>query len=245
LAAQGLEEMSDEPAEASGQQSASEESPDLAQTDDEPGNEEESQPKTYNLPEDVIYDELPEGMKMLLEVVPDIYEKPDGEQRSYRELVELFRYFDCDGSGAIDGAEVGAVLRKLGQDPTEEEIQMFIEQADEDGSGEIELEEFLDVMKTASEGIFSKSELVDAFKALDTDGGGTLQADELLRMSGEDMTAKQLALLLREADEDGDGEISLDEFLAVMGIKETEPEKKLVPEDTSAADAGPDVGASA
>ena len=56
-------------------------------------------------------------------------------------------------------------------------------------------------MKNATENIFSKKELVDAFTAMDLDGGGTIQATELLNMSQETMDAKHLQMLLREADE--------------------------------------------
>ena len=61
-----------------------------------------------------------------------------------KEIRDLFDYFDVDGSGAIDAAEalnahiylhplssavqLGAVMRQLGQEPSEEEIQMFMDE---------------------------------------------------------------------------------------------------------------------
>jgi len=137
------------------------------------------------------------------------------DEKTLRELRELFAYFDQDDSGSISHEELGAVLRLLGQDPSEEELKMLIQEADDDGSGEIEEAEFLKVI-TNQVAMYTKKELVDVFTTLDKDGSGTIEAMELLQMSGEDLTAKQLKTLLLEADRDGDGNIGLEEFLDVM-----------------------------
>ena len=63
------------------------------------------------------------------------------------ELLSAFAMFDQDGDGTVDASELGAVLAECnGEEPSAEELQEMIEQADEDGSGIIEKEEFLRMM---------------------------------------------------------------------------------------------------
>ena len=62
------------------------------------------------------------------------------------ELKGVFEMFDFDGSGAIDAKELKQVMQNLGMNPTEEEVQRMMEDADEDGSGEIEFQEFAILM---------------------------------------------------------------------------------------------------
>ena len=52
---------------------------------------------------------------------------------SLLELREAFTLFDKDGGGSISSSELGAVIRSLGQNPTEEELKEMIADVDEDG----------------------------------------------------------------------------------------------------------------
>jgi len=49
------------------------------------------------------------------------------------ELREAFTLFDKDGGGSISSSELGAVIRSLGQNPTEDELKEMIAEVDEDG----------------------------------------------------------------------------------------------------------------
>ena len=44
------------------------------------------------------------------------------------------------------------VMRALGQDPTEDELEAMVEDVDEDGSGSIEVDEFIKMMAKRSKG---------------------------------------------------------------------------------------------
>lgn len=62
------------------------------------------------------------------------------------DFKEAFSLFDKDGDGTISAKELGIVMRSLGQNPTEKELQELINGADDDASGTIDFQEFLNLM---------------------------------------------------------------------------------------------------
>ena len=62
------------------------------------------------------------------------------------EFKEAFSLFDKDGDGTITTKELGTVMRSLGQNPTEAELQDMINEVDADGNGTIDFLEFLSLM---------------------------------------------------------------------------------------------------
>ena len=52
----------------------------------------------------------------------------------YPEFKEAFSLFDKDGDGTITTKELGTVMRSLGQNPTEAELQDMINEVDADGT---------------------------------------------------------------------------------------------------------------
>ena len=53
----------------------------------------------------------------------------------FLEFKEAFLLFDKDGDGTITTKELGTVMRSLGQNPTEAELQDMINEVDADGEG--------------------------------------------------------------------------------------------------------------
>ena len=54
--------------------------------------------------------------------------------------------FDKDGDGTVSTKELGAVMRSLGNNPTQEELEELIDDADRDGSGSVDFGEFVELM---------------------------------------------------------------------------------------------------
>merc|ERR1711894_66450 len=79
------------------------------------------------------------------------------------EFKEAFSLFDKDGDGTITTKELGTVMRSLGQNPTEQELQDMINEVDADGNGTIDFPEFLTMMS---------KKIKEAFKVFDKDGNG-------------------------------------------------------------------------
>lgn len=65
---------------------------------------------------------------------------------SEEELKEAFRVFDKDQNGFISAAELRHVMTNLGEKLTDEEVDEMIKEADVDGDGQINYEEFVKVM---------------------------------------------------------------------------------------------------
>jgi len=59
------------------------------------------------------------------------------------ELIEAFKVFDRDGNGFISAAELRHVMTNLGEKLTDEEVDEMIREADVDGDGQINYEEFV------------------------------------------------------------------------------------------------------
>ncbi|KAE8691752.1 Calmodulin [Hibiscus syriacus] len=138
------------------------------------------------------------------------------------EFKEAFSLFDKDGDGCITTKELGTVMRSLGQNPTEAELQDMINEVDADGNGTIDFPEFLNLMARKMKDTDSEEELKEAFRVFDKDQNGFISAAELRHVMtnlGEKLTDEEVDEMIREADVDGDGQINYEEFVKVMMAK--------------------------
>ena len=69
------------------------------------------------------------------------------ERDPREEMLKAFRLFDDDETGKISFKNLKRVAKELGENMTDEEIQEMIDEADRDGDGEINEEEFMRIMK--------------------------------------------------------------------------------------------------
>uniref|UniRef100_A0A8C5BW33 EF-hand domain-containing protein n=1 Tax=Gadus morhua TaxID=8049 RepID=A0A8C5BW33_GADMO len=76
-----------------------------------------------------------------------------------KQFKEAFSLFDKDGDGTITTKELGTVMRSLGQNPTEAELQDMINEVDADGNGTIDFPEFLTMMARKMKDTDSEEEI--------------------------------------------------------------------------------------
>eukprot|EP00727_Mastigamoeba_balamuthi_P007353 m51a1_g3238 nucleoside-diphosphate kinase/calmodulin, putative (316) ;mRNA; r:122230-123314 len=133
-------------------------------------------------------------------------------------LREKFAKFDINGDGKISRREVAAAFRAVGKNPTQADIDKFMELADLDRSGFVDFDEFFMFIESITPNA-CEEELLESFRAFDSDNDGFISADELLRVMtsrGERMTPEEAEEMLHEADKNGDGKIDYSEFVKTL-----------------------------
>ena len=122
--------------------------------------------------------------------------------------------------GTITLVELKEVMKSLGQNPTEKELQQMIKSVDDNGDNEIDFEEFLILMSSKKPGKDDPDkELRDAFAVFDTDNSGTISRSELKKLMknlGQTLSDAELDAMMDEVDTDGNGEIDFAEFKSMM-----------------------------
>lgn len=75
-----------------------------------------------------------------------IFEQKLKEDEDERELKEAFRVLDKGNKGTIHVEDLKWILKSLGDDITDEEIDDMIAETDTDGSGTVDYDEFRNLM---------------------------------------------------------------------------------------------------
>ena len=151
------------------------------------------------------------------------YERPGLSSDEIEEIKEAFDIFDVDKSGAISVAELLKAMHTLGFDAKNPAIYNMIADMDEDGSGEIEFDEFLDMMTARISDKNTKEDLERVFKLFDDDRTNEISVENLKRVArelGEDISDEELKEIVQRADLDGDGKLTFEDFYQVI-VKKT------------------------
>jgi calmodulin len=137
------------------------------------------------------------------------------------EIKDAFNLFDKDGDGNITTKELGTVMRTLGQNPTENELQEMINDVDADGSGSIEFSEFLNLMAKKMKDTDINEELIEAFKVFDKDLSGWISTDDLRKIvndAEESFSPEMIEAMIQCADVNNEGKINYRDFIKSIMI---------------------------
>ncbi|VFQ77332.1 unnamed protein product [Cuscuta campestris] len=124
-----------------------------------------------------------------------------------------------DLTSKVNAKELGIVMRSLGLSLTEAELEEMIKEADTDGSGTIDFNEFLGLMASMKLGHDEEKELRDAFRVFDRDNNGHITADELrhvMHSLSQKLSDAEVEEMMKEADVDDNGVIDYHEFVNVI-----------------------------
>ena len=137
------------------------------------------------------------------------------------ELREAFNIFDVNSEGTIDKDKLILLLFSLKQYPTKEELEETMKSQGLDKLDQINFDQFLKIMgkrmntKKVDEDIYFRN----LFDSMDRNKNGMISIHEIrfiILHSNEDISEKELELLMNNVDSDNDGLISFEEFLSFM-----------------------------
>jgi calmodulin len=133
---------------------------------------------------------------------------------------QAFDMFDKEGNGTISVDELYQAFKNLGNDFTFEQVEEMVREIDADGSGEIDFEEFLSLIKKVNEDnneIDEEDAVIRAFRTFDKDRNGYLDCREfryILTRLGDRFTDQEVDEIFKEADLNHDGRIQYEEFVS-------------------------------
>ncbi|XP_071540076.1 troponin C, isotype gamma-like [Panulirus ornatus] len=70
----------------------------------------------------------------------------EDDEAMYEELKEAFRLYDREGNGYITTSTLKEILKELDNKLTDEDLDGIVEEIDEDGSGTVDFDEFMEMM---------------------------------------------------------------------------------------------------
>ena len=146
-------------------------------------------------------------------------------EKEIAKIKRLFLALDEDGNGELSVDELKSILEDPRLKMSPDDISSLISEFDLDGSGTIDICEFLILMANRKnkdlirKAIVLRSAIRKAFKSFDKDGNGYITRKEfktVMRKCKGRVTEEQLDTMMKKADKNGDGRIDYDEFVMVM-----------------------------
>jgi calmodulin len=145
-------------------------------------------------------------------------------QKELKSFQNAFSLFDKDHDGKLTAKELEGVLRFLGKNISDYNMDGIFKKIDMYGNGTVGFPEFLQLMsqtsyKNAGSGNLKNEEVMAVFRIFDKDGDGFITADEIQKEMGNHgdiFTEEQVQQMMKGADGNGDGKIDYQEFIKVM-----------------------------
>lgn len=135
-----------------------------------------------------------------------------------RELSEIYKHLDSQGTGRIDKNQFSSFWLKIfNVELAEDEINEMMTRLDTDKNGFIDYSEFI-VAAMDKRKLLSSERLDSVFNAFDKDHNGKISAYELHEML-DDHQELEMSLyqnVIKEGDLNGDGQIDFAEFKEIM-----------------------------
>jgi Ca2+-binding EF-hand superfamily protein len=149
------------------------------------------------------------------------------------EIREAFNLFDADATGQISYFELKAAMKSLDFTPKRSELSALVQAADPSGSGYVDFDGFLKIMKKHASAVDVHSELDKIFALLTSGGSNAITVNNLrdvARELGENMTDDELCKMIELVGSGGrgGGAISRDAFTRIMIPKRGDEDLDLV-----------------
>ncbi|XP_028664722.1 calretinin isoform X1 [Erpetoichthys calabaricus] len=166
------------------------------------------------------------------------------------QFLEIWKHFDADGNGYIEGKELenffrelekarrGAGVKEITNASFSEKMKEFMQKFDKNADGKIELSELAQILPTEEnfllcfrQFVSSSSEFMAAWRRYDTDRSGYIEANELkgflsdlLKRANRHYDDQKLheytQTILKMFDTNGDGKLCLSEMARLLPVQE-------------------------
>lgn len=145
---------------------------------------------------------------------------PNLSEEDLQEFREIFNLVDTDKGGSIGTDELARLMETLGIQTTPEELKLMVSEIDENGNGEIDFEEFVQVMCRKVNTDYTADEVRKAFKifAGDAQDGCIRIADleKALQVYGREKLSAEEAKNLVAQIEQNDGMFKYEAYIKMM-----------------------------
>ena len=137
--------------------------------------------------------------------------------REMDELRDNFGLYDTVGDGKVESSNIGQVLRSVGLNPTQAEVEKVMKEIDPNGNKRISFEEFVPVVLSlrSRKHKYGQDVFIDSLRVFDSDGLGMISSGELrhvLTSLGERLRDEDVDSLIQGL-EDNSGLINYEEFV--------------------------------
>ncbi|KAF1741378.1 hypothetical protein MXB_902, partial [Myxobolus squamalis] len=140
-------------------------------------------------------------------------------QEQEKDYKDAFNVFDKDSDGNISSKELGIVMRSIGINPTEAELQDMIREVDSSATGLINYEQFKSIACRKTLSSDAEEEVREALRIFDKKGTGFINSAELryvFSSLGEKLADEEADEAIRSLDPENTGEINIDRATKIL-----------------------------
>ena len=127
--------------------------------------------------------------------------------------------FDKNTDGYVYTAELGTLVRAINLNPTESELQDLMKKIDPSNSGQFNLQQLENLVRSRGKDPDSLQDVIDALKVFDSDHDGKISVDEFIYAMvnmGERMTEEEVREIINDSDLDEGKAIKVEEFAKMI-----------------------------
>jgi len=134
---------------------------------------------------------------------------------SISNLKKAFEVFDKNKDGNISISDLKELVKLLGQEISDVQLQSIIHEVDSDGKEKIDFKEFLGLMSRKMRDPDTDEELIEVFKVFDSEGDGTISKKEMKLIVGDNLSEEEIEEIFKEGAI-GEERINYEDFVRMI-----------------------------